>query len=142
MLDTKKLSDRLKQKEGLRLKPYQDSVGVLTIGYGHNLQRGISQEVAEMVFAEDLYDAIRDAWKLPFFHRLDDVRKAALVEMVFNMGLPRLQTFKQMLGALAGAEYDRAAVEALDSKWARQVGDQKWQRAWEVAEMFRSGQWV
>ena len=138
MLDTKKLSDRLKEKEGLRLKPYQDTVGVWTIGYGHNLQRGISKAAAEYIFAEDLYDSIREAWKWPSFHRLDDVRKAAFVEMVFNMGMPRLLTFKKMLGALASAEYDRAAAEALDSKWAFQVGH----RANEIAEMFRMGEWV
>jgi len=52
--------------------------------------------------------------------------------------MPRLLTFQKMLGALASAEYDRAAAEALDSKWAFQIGH----RANEIAEMYRTGEWT
>ena len=55
--------------------------------------------------------------------------------MCFNLGLPRLLKFKKMIIALEQGYYDQAADEALDSQWARQVGD----RAQRIATAFREG---
>jgi lysozyme len=47
--------DVLKRDEGLRLKPYQDTVGKWTIGYGRNLDdRGISKYEAEAMLRNDV----------------------------------------------------------------------------------------
>ena len=56
--------------------------------------------------------------------------------MAFNMGVPTLLEFRRMLGALAEKDWDGAAVEMLDSKWARQVGS----RANELSELMRRGE--
>ena len=53
--------------------------------------------------------------------------------MAFNMGQPRLAKFKRMIAAIKAGDWDRAAIEALDSRWAAQVGD----RATEIAAMLR-----
>jgi len=55
--------------------------------------------------------------------------------MCFNLGWPRLSRFEKMLEALKAKDFDTAATEALDSKWADQVGD----RAKRIAEVFRGG---
>jgi lysozyme len=72
---------------------------------------------------------------MPLFLSLNPVRQVVLANMAFNMGMPTLLTFGRMLGALAEKDWDRAAAEVLDSKWARQVGS----RATELAELMRRG---
>ena len=57
----------------------------------------------------------------------------ALANMAFNLGVPRLSQFKNMLSALEKGDYNVAAKEALDSNWAKQVGD----RANRIAKVFR-----
>ncbi len=123
--------------EGLRLKPYKDSVGKLTIGVGRNLDdKGITKEEAMHLLLNDIYDTMSDLDRtLPWWRGLDEVRKAILINMCFNLGLPRLMTFRKMLKALEDRNYELAAKEMLDSKWAKQVGN----RAIELSEMMRTG---
>ena len=54
--------------------------------------------------------------------------------MVYNLGLPNLLKFQNMLAALENNDGTTAADEALNSKWARQVG----QRAQRIADIFRA----
>jgi lysozyme len=134
------MSDQLRamliRQEGLKLKPYRDSVGKLTIGVGHNLEdTGISEAAAYFILDEDIAVANSEAAKLPVFASLDPVRQDVLIDMVFNMGLPRLRGFVNMLGALADRNWDEAAKQMLDSRWATQVG----RRAEELSEMIRTG---
>lgn len=134
------MSDQLRamliRQEGLRLKPYTDSVGKLTIGVGRNLTDvGILEAEAYVMLDHDIFLATRDAQKLPFFVNLDPVRQDVLVDMVFNLGLPRLRGFVNMLAAMADGNWAEAANQMLDSKWATQVGN----RAQELAAMIRTG---
>ena len=56
-----------------------------------------------------------------------------LVNMVFNLGRPRLSKFKNMLAAVNANDYHLAAEEMIDSKWYRQVG----RRSEELVEIMR-----
>lgn len=127
----------LKRDEGLRLKPYKDSVGKLTIGYGRNLEdRGITQQEAEHLLENDMAEVILDlGFQFPWFLHLSDNRKRALANMRFNLGMEGLMAFQRMLKALAEEEWDKAADEALDSKWRYQVGAM----AERIAELIRNG---
>jgi lysozyme len=58
-----------------------------------------------------------------------------LIEMVFNLGMPRLMGFKKMLSALERKDYEQAAKEMLNSRWSVQVGN----RATTMAQMMRVG---
>lgn len=124
--------------EGLRLKPYYDSTGHLTIGAGRNLSaNGISEEEALHMLANDIVSFHRElSDKFPWFNHMDDVRQLALLSMAFNLGMSGLMGFKIMLLALAEKRYVDAAAAALHSKWATQVG----QRAIDTANMFRTGE--
>lgn len=107
---------------GPELYPYKDSVGVLTIGYGRNLDdNGISRDEAELMLVNDLDAAIADAMTLPYWDRLSPVRQLVLSDMSFNLGLPRLLKFKKMHAALEVGDYSLAAHEMMDSKWYRQT---------------------
>ena len=125
-----------KKYEGLNLCPYTCPTGHLTIGYGHNLENGISLEVAEQLLQSDMAQAkLEVGGSIPFSNKLDEVRQYVLVDMCFNMGLKKLLTFKKMLAALEKRYYDRAAYEMLNSRWAAQVG----RRATELAKMMKTG---
>lgn len=136
-MNTERLIDQLRRDEGLRLKPYTDTAGKLTIGIGRNLSdRGITEEEADMMLLTDLRHVVNDLNRaLPWWVSLNEVRQEALANMLFNLGLPRLLTFKKLLAALEAGQWARAAAEALDSRWAQQVGA----RAVRIAEMFQTG---
>ncbi|MBP5404107.1 MAG: glycoside hydrolase family protein [Elusimicrobiaceae bacterium] len=125
--------------EGLRTKPYICPAGHLTIGYGHNLENGISQQAAEFILQEDLQIAQNTVQqKFAWWRELNEVRRFVLVDMAFNMGINKLATFKKMLAAAEKGDYTTAAREMLDSRWAVQVG----RRARELAEMMKKGEYV
>lgn len=116
--------------------PYTDTVGKLTIGWGRNLEEnGISQEEADYLFDNDIAICEKELSKCKWYVDQPEGVQAALLNMCFNLGLPRLKGFKRMISALKEKNYTQAAIEALDSKWAKQVG----QRAKDVAVMLREG---
>ncbi|HYF56553.1 MAG TPA: glycoside hydrolase family protein [Salinarimonas sp.] len=131
------LTQQLIRHEGLRLKPYRDTEGKLTVGVGRNLDdRGISESEALYLLANDIAIAEKDLDRnAPWWRQLSGPRRQALLNMVFNLGWPRLSGFRSMLAALQTGDYEVAAKEMLDSKWAAQVGN----RAKELAGMVRSG---
>lgn len=130
---------QIKRHEGLRLKPYYCTEGKLTIAYGRNLEdRGVSQDEADYLLANDLvFFKDRLAKELPWYLQLSEVRQAVLVNMAFNLGVDGLLKFKRMLSAAHKGNYELAAVEMLDSRWAGQVG----YRAQELSEQMRTNEW-
>jgi lysozyme len=130
------ITDDLIRDEGLKLKPYRDTVGKLTIGVGRNLDDvGISREEALLLLESDLHSVEADLdLNCPWWREMTEGRQRGLLNMGF-MGWPRLSGFVRMLNALADEDYDTAASEALMSKWATQVG----QRAVRIAKLFREG---
>ncbi len=133
-----RLIQTLIEHEGLRLKPYVDTVGKITIAVGRNLtDRGISLAEANLMLTNDINNSVAEAMKFSWFKGLNDVRKEAIVMMIFNVGLPRFKSFKKMIEALDLGDYSKAAEEALDSHWASQVG----QRATFIALMIETGRY-
>ena len=114
----------LREEEGYRRFMYLDTEGVPTIGYGRNLKDvGINPVEAEFLLRNDMQSALIAAASFPWFDALSDLRKAVITDMIFNMGLPRFKSFKKLLRAVENRDYPVAALEMLDSKWAKQVGD-------------------
>ena len=54
---------------------------------------------------------------------LDDNRHRVVANMCFNLGQPRFSGFKKFIHAMQVSDWERAAEEMMDSKWATQVGD-------------------
>ena len=138
-MDNVKAAAYIRRYEGFSKLPYKCPTGHLTIGYGHNLENGISEKVALFILQEDLSRAeraVKDAF--PWWWKLDDARQFVLVDMAFNMGLAGLKGFKKMLSAAEQGDYQTAAKEMLASKWAAQVG----RRAVENARMMETGKWI
>lgn len=120
-----KLKADLVRDEGLRLKPYRCTAGKLSIGVGRNLDDvGISKAEAMAMLDADL-EWVRDDLdrNCPWWRRMPEPAQRALANMLFNLGWSRLSAFRNMLAALQAGDYEAAAEECLDSKWATQVGD-------------------
>lgn len=113
----------LRGEEGYRRFVYLDTEGIPTIGYGRNLKDvGINRAEADYLLRNDLEIAVITAVGFSWFDDLSVLRKAVILDMLFNLGLPRFKTFKKMILAVVNKDYRGAAIEMLDSKWARQVG--------------------
>ena len=114
--------EQLKIDEGFRGKPYVDTVGKITIGYGHNLDDNpLTEKQAEQILKDDLELVIRECVLLPYYSELDPPRRSIVLQMVFNMGMPNFKGFKKMNAALSAKNYELAAIELLDSKAARDL---------------------
>ena len=133
-----KVSAYVRRFEGFCPHVYTDTTGHRTIGYGHNLENGITPEMAEFILKRDLETAERAVKdKFAWYFKLNDARQFVLLDMAFNMGLARLCTFKKMLAAVERDDYTAAAKEMLDSRWASQVKT----RAVKLAEIMKTGQY-
>ena len=134
------LTAEIKEDEGYRDYVYADSEGFLTCGYGHHLYLAskINQAIADEFLRMDISNAINDFWSLPLQYRRaleGNARKRAIINMLFNMGRPKVLKFKKMWQAIEAKNFPSAAREMLDSKWARQVGN----RAIRLAEIMEAG---
>ncbi len=128
----------IERHEGCVSHAYQCPAGFLTIGFGRMIDRrlggGITEDEAEMLLSNDIKRIdieLRTAFR--FYDRLDTQRQAALINMTYNLGLPKLVGFSRMIAALEAGEWEEAADEALKSRWAAQVG----RRAQDIATMLR-----
>lgn len=131
------LKEQLRRDEGLRLKPYKDTLGILTIGVGRNLDDvGISAVEADFMLDNDIAARRESLSRFEWFTALDEVRQGVVINMSF-MGIPRLLAFTKMIQALEVQDWERAAGELLDSKYAQQVGN----RAHRLARQLITGVW-
>lgn len=130
---------QLRRDEGLKLHPYRDQVGKVTIGIGRNLDDvGISEQEADFLLANDVKSAtVALEANFPWTMGLDDARKGALINMAFNMGIKGLSEFRDFLAKMQAGNYSAAAGAMLDSLWARQVGP----RATRLSIQIESGFW-
>lgn len=139
MASLNKLVDMLVQHEGMRTKPYEDTVGHLTIGVGRNLDSmGLSHDEIYYMLKNDIRrceEELTNSFR--WFSKLDVVRQHAMINLCFNLGISRLRKFKRALAAMEAKDFEEAADQFLDSKWAQQVG----QRAMEVTYMIRFGEY-
>lgn len=129
-------SDYVKKNEGFRSKPYHCSEGKLTIGYGWNLDAGIDEHLAGVILNAQLVRVSSSLQNYLFWAQLKSERKTVLIDMCFQLGQAGLAKFKKLIAALYAQDYEKAADEILNSKYARQTPG----RAAMNAKIMRSGQ--
>ena len=143
-MDMDRLLKSVKQHEGYKDHVYLDTRNKRTVGVGHlcveaHWKEGVAypEEMLMKVLEDDLKNAIRGAEELcsdcPV---LDDQAKEIIVEMVFQLGKTGVSKFRNMWKALGQdpPQYDVAATEMLDSRWAKQTPN----RAKEMSDHMRS----
>mgnify|MGYP003141361320 CR=1 FL=1 len=140
MTDRERTRQLITRHEGRRARMYLDSLGNETIGVGRNLKaRGLSADEIDLLLTNDLDHAEKDAitWAGPVWLYLSPVRRHVIVDMAFNMGLPRLRGFKRFRAAVRRQDWESAAAEMIDSRWYVQVKG----RAKTLVKMMRTGEW-
>ncbi len=137
-INLKRLKEMLIAHEGLRHSPYRCSEGYLTIGVGHNLDSNpITYDAIMQILEDDLWVVNKALRNYPWWGGLNEVRKEALMDFMFNVGPKTFANFKNMIAAIEAKNYDKAADELLDSRYARQVG----KRAQTIARLLRTGEY-
>ena len=134
--------EMLRQHEGVEPHVYTDTVGKVTIGVGRNIDPtgglGLSDDEIDYLLANDVKRVNGELVRaFSWYKTVAPPRKDAMMDICFNLGMPRLKKFKKALAAMAMGDYNEAAIEFLDSRWAKQVG----QRAITVTDMIRSGEY-
>ncbi|MGF6837085.1 lysozyme [Paraburkholderia youngii] len=131
-MDLLLLEAELRRDEGVRYSIYADTVGIRTVGVGHNcvvspLPSGwacpLTDAQVNQLLAKDIASTVAKLDKaLPWWRQMDDVRMRVLANMCFNLGIGGLLGFKNALGAMQRGSYAIAAAAMLNSTWAKQVG--------------------
>jgi len=125
-----RLLQSVKKHEGYRNKVYLDTLGKRTVGVGHLCVEDFWEDDKEYeekflmtILEHDLQTAIKGAERLlKGCDILDSLAKEIIIEMVFQLGETGVSKFKNMIKALEdGPDYQTAAIEMLDSKWAKQT---------------------
>lgn len=116
---------RIKRHEGFRMFPYKCTEGFLTGGFGHRIMHDdtipITREGWESVFIHDYNIAENAADVLVTNNDIKPQAFCIIVEMCFQMGQHGVSKFKNFLKAVHNEDYEKAADEMLDSKWAKQT---------------------
>jgi GH24 family phage-related lysozyme (muramidase) len=135
-MNLEELKEHIKFEEGVKLNGehilYNDSLGYKTLGIGHlvkatdpenEMEVGtvVSQERVDECFEADLYVAINDMEKFTEDMNVDENVKECVTHMVFQLGLPRLNKFKNFKQALLDNDIKSAQAEMKDSLWYRQT---------------------
>jgi len=134
--------EMLRQNEGVRTHAYKCTANKTTIGVGRNIETGsglgLSNSEINYLLANDVKrvnSELLGAFR--WYKTLGTERKDAMMDMCFNMGLPRLMQFKKALAAMAKGDYVTASAEFLDSRWAKQVG----MRAVTITDIIETGEY-
>ncbi|MGN7790358.1 glycoside hydrolase family protein [Enterobacter sp. 22452] len=141
----------LRQEEGVRNRPYIDSLGYPTAGVGFKLG---PQGVPLSHYTFSLDDRTIDAWLnacitavqagmkrsssiAAAMSHCNPARQDVLTSMAYQTGVSGLEKFRNMLTAIIADDWNTAANEMLDSIWAKQTAE----RACRHATVMRTGVW-
>ena len=125
-----KLLESVKKHEGFRDVVYRDTLNKRTVGYGHlcvedHWEDGkkYDKEYLEDILEKDLQSAIDQAHDMCQGMEISDDAKSIICEMIFQLGGNGVSKFKNMWKALKEnpPNYKEAAVQMLDSRWAKQT---------------------
>ena len=108
--------------EGWKPKPYKDTEGIWTIGFGTNISR-ITREEGEALLDLRL-NKIMEHDLLTFgeeLANLNNARIVVLINMLYQLGLLGVKKFVNMRQAIKDKDFRRASIEMLDSRWHKQT---------------------
>jgi lysozyme len=131
--------------EGIRYRPYKDSLGLWTVGVGHLIgdgktlpqeyNREFSEEEVMAMFEKDYIHHRKAAEKIPGFNNANGRGQGALTDLTFNMGPTWYKGWPNFQKHLAAGNADGAAASLESSKWYGQVGN----RAPVIVDHIRNG---
>ena len=139
---SERLIKMLKRHEGVRSHAYRCSSNKITVGCGRNIDEnggiGLTDSEIDMLLANDIKRVEQElADRFSWYRNLDSVRREAMIDIAFNLGITKLLGFKKALAAMESGDYYWASTEFNASRWAEQVG----YRAEELCDMIETGEY-
>ena len=132
-MNIEKLREELKVDEGCIEEIYLDHLGYHTFGIGHlitNKDKEWGEPVGTKISSKRINECFKNDIEIVFkeldrnlswWRELPDDIQLVLANMCFNLGITRLKKFKKFLTALSKKDWELAATEMMDSRWATQV---------------------
>ena len=155
MFNIQHVIDRTCKFEGFRKKPYQDTLGVWTIGYGTTVLNNeqvtadtpqMSHEVAVVFLKAGVLVAIHDCQTLygKSFSLMSDTEQEVMIHMSYQLGINKLSKFIKMNKAIKVFDYTNWTIEMEDSAWRKQtprvstaliyaINNDSWSDAWDMS---------
>ena len=117
------LMKAVKLSEGYKPTVYKDTLQIDTIGYGFAIKDlYLDEEVCDIILEQKLKKLIKSAdKKFEFLKYMPQEGKDVVYEMCYQLGINGVSKFKKTLAYMQDKKYDKAAVEMLDSLWAKQT---------------------
>ena len=123
------LKKKIKKNEGFRNEPYLDSLGHLTIGYGHlitikekkDFQAKFSKKFLSSLFDKDFKKALTAYEKNFKYKKHSKNTKEVLIEMIFQLGIKKQKKFVKMNRYIQKNYMFLAALEMMKSLWYKQT---------------------
>ena len=115
------LLTHLREEEGFSAFAYKDSRGIITVGFGRNLEaNGISRQEAEYLLRNDVEACISDVRSvIKGFDALPAPAQLVCVALRFNLGPRGFRSFRHFISAVQREDWRSAELELLDSKAGR-----------------------
>ena len=117
------LIDNIKESEGFRSTVYKCTAGHDTIGYGFAIKDlHLTKDDCDMILERKIAELkIRVNNKFPFLADLPEVVQDVVIECCYQLGVSGFSNFKKTIEYLMQKDFENAAIEMLDSRWAKQT---------------------
>ncbi|BAQ91845.1 Phage-related lysozyme (muraminidase) (COG3772) [uncultured Mediterranean phage uvMED] len=143
-MNIERLKKQVIANEGMRKTAYKDTLDNWTTGVGHLIrlpdeeyliEKELTDIEVDQIFTTDLNQAIDDARKFIDADTIPEEAFEVVIDMAFNLGLPRLMKFQNFQQALKEKDYKKASREMLDSVWAKQLPNRSKRLAKQMREV-------
>jgi GH24 family phage-related lysozyme (muramidase) len=118
--------------------PYNDSLGNLTIGYGHLVSDGVSNAAVDQITSDDIQSAIGAAQAQNWWSHVadNDARSNACIELLFILGPTKFAGFHDAIAALLADDFETAGNQFVNSLLEHEDGE----RIDRLGQMISTGQ--
>jgi lysozyme len=143
-MNIERLKKQVIANEGMRKTAYKDTLDNWTTGVGHLIklpdeeyliEKELTDIEVDQIFTTDLNQAIDDARKFIDADTIPEEAFEVVIDMAFNLGLPRLMKFQNFQQALKEKDYKKASREMLNSLWAKQLPNRSKRLAKQMREV-------
>ncbi len=130
------LVEDIKKEEGYRSSVYLDTLQKPTIGYGFLIDTlELQEDICQLILMRKLEKLIKSIkFNFKWFDDMPDKVQDVIINMCYQLGVSGVSKFKKTIQFMKNKQWDRASVEMLDSKWAREQTPQRAKRLSEIVK--------
>ena len=131
------LFEDIKMEEGYRSSVYLDTLEKPTIGYGFLIDSlELQEDICQLILMRKLEKLIKTIkFNFKWFDDMPEKVQDVVINICYQLGVSGFSKFKKTIQFMKNKQWDKASVEMLDSKWAR---EQTPQRALRLSETVKS----